>query len=163
MTHNQAGTGRGALRMRPAEEIRFLILAAQREGNRRLAQELRPLGITPSQAEVLRLLADRQPLTLSGLGELLVCEAGNNPSRLVDRIVTAGLVLRAEAAQDRRQVELSLTAAGREVAARVADIEDAMYRRIDEATAEFDSGGLRAFLWALVAGEPSGDALALRK
>jgi MarR family transcriptional regulator, organic hydroperoxide resistance regulator len=149
--------------MRLAEEIRFLILAAQREGNRQLAQQLRPLGITPSQAEVLRLLAEREPLTLNGLGALLVCEAGSNPSRLVDRLVTAGLVRRAEAAHDRRHVELTLTTAGRETTARVAGVEEAMYRRIDEAVAEHGGEAVRASLWALVAGEPSGRALALRK
>jgi hypothetical protein len=45
---------------------------------------LRPLGVTPAQAEVLQVLADRQPLTLTGFGELLVCESGTNPSRLID-------------------------------------------------------------------------------
>lgn len=44
--------------MRIAEELRYLILAIQREGNRLLAAELRPLGVTPSQAEVLRVLSD---------------------------------------------------------------------------------------------------------
>ena len=78
----------------PAEELRYLILAAQREGNRAFARRLRPLGLTPSQAEVLRLLDERQPLSLTGLGELLVCESGTNPSRLVDRLVTTGLVRR---------------------------------------------------------------------
>lgn len=65
--------------MRPAEELRFLILAVQREGNRVLGQALKPLGVTASQAEVLRVLQDRQPLTLSGLGSLLVCEAATAP------------------------------------------------------------------------------------
>ena len=45
--------------MRTAEELRYLILAIQREGNRLLAADLRPLGITPSQAEVIRVLADQ--------------------------------------------------------------------------------------------------------
>jgi hypothetical protein len=58
--------------MRAAEELRYLILALQREGNRLLAAGLRPLGLTPSQAEVLRVLAERQPLTLSALGQLVV-------------------------------------------------------------------------------------------
>jgi aspartyl-tRNA synthetase len=74
------------------EEAALLILAAQREGNRLMAAALRPLGVTPAQAEVLQVLADRQPLTLTGLGELLVCESGTNPSRLVDRLVSAGLL-----------------------------------------------------------------------
>src|SRR5204862_2497912 len=73
--------------MTPAEELRYLILALQREGNRLLAAGLRALELTPSQAETLRVLADHQPLTLTGLGELLVCETGDNPSRLVDRLV----------------------------------------------------------------------------
>ena len=45
--------------MSPVEELRYLILAVQREGNRRLAQALRPHGVTPAQAEVLRLLQER--------------------------------------------------------------------------------------------------------
>jgi len=53
-----------------------LVLAIQREGNRLLAAELKPLGITPSQAEVLRVLRDYGPLTLNALGGLLVCETG---------------------------------------------------------------------------------------
>ncbi|MFC5219746.1 MarR family winged helix-turn-helix transcriptional regulator [Streptomyces coerulescens] len=148
--------------MRPAEEIRYLVLAAQREGNRRLAQELRPLGLTPSQAEVLRLLAERQPLALNALGGLLVCESGSNPSRLVDRLVAAGLVHRAEAAEDRRRVELTLTPKGSQAASQVVDVEDRLYDRIDAVAASHDGRAVRDFLRALVDGEPSGLALARR-
>ncbi|WP_220447339.1 MarR family winged helix-turn-helix transcriptional regulator [Nonomuraea deserti] len=95
--------------MRPVEEFRYLVLAAQREGNRLLGQALKPLGITTSQAEVIRVLQDRQPLTLNGLGDLLVCETGNSPSRLVERLVTAGLVHRETSPHDRRHIELILT------------------------------------------------------
>ncbi|GHO54498.1 hypothetical protein KSB_29730 [Ktedonobacter robiniae] len=42
--------------MQPAEELRYLILAAQREGERILTEVLRPLDLTPSQAEVLHVL-----------------------------------------------------------------------------------------------------------
>src|SRR5512132_4399231 len=80
--------------MKVAEELRYLVLAIQREGNRLLAAELKPLGITPSQAEVLRVLRDHGPLTLNALGGLLVCETGNSPSRLVDRLVARGLIQR---------------------------------------------------------------------
>ena len=69
--------------MRQAELIRYLVLAAQREGNRRLTRELRAIGLTPSQSEVMRILGDHAPLSLTGLGELLVCESGTQPSRLV--------------------------------------------------------------------------------
>ncbi len=149
--------------MRPVEELRFLILAAQREGNRMLAQALRPLGITPAQAEVLRLLQDHQPLTLLGLGELLVCESGASPSRLVDRLVTSGLVSRVEAATDRRQVSLTLTADGRRVARRVAAIEEQLYRELDAASAGHDTAGIIAFLRGFVEDLPAGEAVARRR
>lgn len=145
--------------MRPAEEIRYLILAAQREGNRQLAQALRPLGLTPAQAEVLRLLADHQPLTLTGLGELLVCESGTNPSRLVDRLVTAGLIHRAESGRDRRQIHLTLTLAGQQAAARIAAIEEQLYEFIDAAGADHPVSTVIAYLRALVQNQPAGLAI----
>jgi len=148
--------------MRSAEEIRYLILAAQREGNRQLATALRPLDVTPSQAEVLRVLEDRQPLTLSGLGELLVCESGGNPSRLVDRLVVAGLVRRAEAVHDRRHVELNLTQAGERLARKIAQIEEAMYQGIDAAGAGRDLDEIITYLRTLVADQPAGEALERR-
>jgi DNA-binding MarR family transcriptional regulator len=148
--------------VRPAEEIRYLILAAQREGNRQLAQALRPLGLTASQAEVLRLLADRQPLTLTGLGELLVCESGTNPSRLVDRLVAAGLVRRVQPAHDRRQVELTLSPDGQRAAERIAVIEEELYQSIDAAGAGHRAGEVIAYLRALVEGQPAGLALERR-
>jgi len=148
--------------MEPAEEVRFLILAAQREGNRQLAQQLRPLGVTPAQAEVVRLLAERQPLTMSGLGTLLVCESGGNPSRLVDRLVTAGLVRREEGSRDRRHVELTLTPAGHETARSVATIEAELHARIGAAAAGQDVDAVLTLLRTLVAGQSAGEAVALR-
>lgn len=149
--------------MRPAEEVRYLVLAAQREGNRRLAQALRPMGITPSQAEVLRLLYDEQPLSLSGLGELLVCESGVSPSRLVDRLVAAGLVRREVAQHDRRHVELSLTEEGGRLARHVSHIESELYESIDAALAGRALPEITEFLWALVTDQPAGEALLRRK
>ncbi|MGK4578559.1 MarR family winged helix-turn-helix transcriptional regulator [Kitasatospora sp. HPMI-4] len=146
--------------MRPAEEFRYLVLAAQREGNRLLGQALKPLGVTTSQAEVLRLLQDRQPLTLSGLGDLLVCESGNSPSRLVERLVQAGLVHRAVSEHDRRHIELTLTPDGRTVAHRIAGIEDDLYAFIDATTD--DLGPAMTILRAFVRDLPAGQALALR-
>jgi DNA-binding MarR family transcriptional regulator len=149
--------------MREIEELRFLILAAQREGNRQLAQDLRKLGVTPAQAEVLRLLQDRQPLTLTGLGELLVCESGTNPSRLVDRLVTPGLVHRVEAVHDRRQVELTLTPGGRRLARQIAAVEARLYRDLEAAGVDHDMAAVIAYLRTLVAGRPAGEAVARRK
>jgi DNA-binding MarR family transcriptional regulator len=147
--------------VRIAEELRYLVLAANTEGRRQLAQQLRPLGLTPSQAEVLRVLVDHAPLTLSGLGSLLVCESGSSPSRLVDRVVAQGLVNRRPGTNDGREVELTLTPEGERLSREVAAIEDAMYAAIDAITPDEIPVALD-FLRTFVSGSPSGDALARR-
>jgi len=146
----------------PAELIRYLVLAAQREGNRQLGHALRALGLTPAQSEVLRILGEHEPLTLSGIGELLVCESGSNPSRLVDRLVSAGLVERVASAGDRRQVMLTLSQEGRQAESRVREVEAALYARIDTALEGVDSGPTLELLRRLSTGEPAGEALAKR-
>jgi DNA-binding MarR family transcriptional regulator len=148
--------------MRAVEVFRYLVLAAQREGNRQLTKALQPLGLTPAKAEAIRILADHGPLTLSGLGQMLVCEAGSNPSRLIDRLVVAGLVERVTAADDRRQVTLSLTEAGEQAAAAVQQIEEALYAGLEQATAGIAPDELVEVLNRFVAGSPAGQALALR-
>ena len=149
--------------MRRAEKLRWLALAAQREGNRSLAAALRPLGLTPAQSEVLRLLGDYAPLTLTGLGELLVCESGTNPSRLVDRTVELGLVTRTTPdAGDRRQVILRLTAKGRTLEESVRGIEEGMYAHLDTIGTDAELATVIGVLERVVAGHPSGDAIAAR-
>jgi DNA-binding MarR family transcriptional regulator len=149
--------------MRPAEELRYLILAAQREGNRLLGQALRPLGVTPSQAEVIRILQDRRPLTLNALGDLLICESGNSPSRLVDRLTSMGLIDRRVPAHDRRHIHLSLTEKGLHLAGQITQIEAELYRSIDAAAQGHDLDQVAGFLRAFVADLPAGQALARRR
>lgn len=148
--------------MRQAELLHYLVLAAQREGNRRLTRELRPFGLTPPQAEVLRILRDHAPLSLTGLGQLLVCESGTNPSRLVDRLVGAGLVTRVIATDDGRSVTLSLTDAGREAEGVVSGVEDRLHADLDAATDGMDLRPVLDVLRLLSAGEPAGNALTSR-
>jgi MarR family transcriptional regulator, organic hydroperoxide resistance regulator len=148
--------------LRQAELVRYLVLAAQREGSRRLTRDLRAIGLTPSQSEVVRILGDHGPLTLTGLGELLVCESGKNPSRLVDRLVGAGLVERVASARDRRQVRLSLTGTGRELEAEVRAVEEQLYSDVDAALVGVDLRPVVRLLRRLSAGEPAGVALERR-
>ena len=131
---------------------------------RSLAAALRPLGLTPAQSEVLRLLGDYYaPLTLTGLGELLVCESGTNPSRLVDRTVELGLVSRTTPdAGDRRQVILRLTAKGESLEESVRGIEEAMYAGLDGIGTDAELATVIAVLERVVTGRASGDAIAAR-
>lgn len=149
--------------MKVAEELRYLILAIQREGNRLLAAELRPLGVTPSQAEVLRVLRDHGPLTLSALGGLLVCETGNSPSRLVDRLVAQGLVLRDTDPDDRRYLALSLTTEGKALSKRIVAAEEKLHDAIDQLVAGQPVAETVTTLRALAGAFPAGEALARRR
>ena len=147
--------------MKPVEELRYLVLAAQREGNRFLAEALRPLSLTPSQAEALRVLQDWQPLALIELGALLVCEQGS-PSRLVAGLIAAGYVASAPSPEDKRKVVLTLTPGGEEAARRVAEIESALYATLGAVTSAQQIKALLPILWTVVTGRPAGDALARR-
>ena len=148
--------------VRPSEELRYAILALQREGNRGLIAALRPLGVTPAQAEVVRVLDDYQPLTLAGLGELLICESGTGPSRLVDRLVALGAVRRETSTTDRRSVTLSLTPAGRTLSSSIAGVENALYATIDAVTEGQPVDELLALARRMLAGSEAGGALARR-
>jgi DNA-binding MarR family transcriptional regulator len=149
--------------MRAAKELRYLILALQREGNRLLAAGLRPLGLTPAQAEAIGILAAHAQLTLGGLGELLVCESGTNPSRIVDRLVSSDLVLRETEQHDRRRVVLSLTPEGREMAKRIAEVENKLHDALDRLVAGRPLDATLDLLRAMAADSPAGRAVALRR
>lgn len=148
--------------MQPVEEFRYLVLAAQREGNRLLTETLHPLDLTPSQAEVLRVLQEHQPLSLIALGDLLVCESGS-PSRLVNGLVEADLVKRTPSATNGRMVTLTLTERGEEMATRVGAVEAAFYESIASALEGQSLSEGIALLWRLVKGRPAGEALDRRK
>ena len=148
--------------MKTSEQLRYAILALQREGNRGLIGALKPLGITPAQAEVLRVLHQYEPLSLAGLGELLICENGTGPSRLVDRLVEAGAVQRTTGETDRRSVTLVLTPKGRELSAAVAHVEETLYATIDAVTAGQPVEEMLALARRMLAGSAAGDALARR-
>ncbi len=148
--------------MRTAEQLRYLILATQREGNRQLSAMLSEIGVTPAQSEALRIIADHGPLALGELGDMLVCDTGTSPSRIVDRLVAAGLVHRTPGEQDRRQVRLTLTPQGRDKANRVAEIENRLYDLLDRASEGTDIDAFIAFLHAFTRQAPAGLALANR-
>lgn len=146
------------------EELRYLVLAAQRQGSRRFGDALRPLGVTPAQAEVLTVLRDAgRPLSVRELGDRLVCEPGS-PSRLTRAVVAAGLVESGPDETDGRVTSLRLTAEGAATAAAVAEVERRFHTQLaarlpDDGTVET----MVAVLRTLVADDPAGRALARRR
>jgi len=149
--------------MEPIEELRYLVLGAQREGARMLAELLQPIGLTAAQAEVIAVLRDAgRPLTLRELGDRLVCETGS-PSRLVASVVAGGLVERRERRDDRRAIELSLTAAGARSARQVTEVERRLYDALGADLREREVAAIVRALRKLVDGRAAGDAVARRR
>ena len=148
--------------MRTAEQVRYLILAAQREGNRLLMALLSEIDLTPAQSEALRIIADHGPLALKELGDMLVCDSGTSPSRIVDRLVAAGLVRRDAGEHDRRQIRLTVTPEGNDRSAQVRAIEDQLYNSIDNTLNAEDTQSLVRVLRTLTHDSPAGTALEKR-
>lgn len=86
-------------------------------------------NITLAQCRMLVVLAGHGDLSL----QQLAAELGVNPStamRMVDRLTTAGAVIRRDNPQDRRGVLISLTAAGSHILRRATRLRHAEINRI---------------------------------
>lgn len=141
---------------RARTELRYLVLAAQREGHRVLGRYLRPLEVTPSQAEILLVLAVHEPLTLAEVGRLIVCET-SSPSRIVDGLIRLGLVEREPGQTDRRVVQLRLTEAGRQRVPKILkvdqDMDELFLGQLSEDEARLIGDALRKMLKGTVSGD----------
>lgn len=123
-----------------------------------LATALKPLGLTPAWAEAIGVLDEREPLTIRELGSVLVCE-GDHPSRLVNRMVTVGLLTTQPSPDDDRARWIRLTPTARELLPRLREIEDQLHTAIENS---LDSASLevcQAALESLTNGLPAGEAL----
>lgn len=95
--------------------IEQLILHVGWLEQRRLAQDLDRFGLTPPQFFVLRsILSRRENPTMSTLAYDTLQHCATITG-IVDRLVKMGLVTRKRSAQDRRQVLVELTPAGRDL------------------------------------------------
>lgn len=148
--------------MDPVDELTLLIRAAHREGDRRVNAALRPIGLTAAQAEVLLVLAAAEPLSLGDLGGMLVAEGGH-PSRLVDRMVSAGWIERTTAEGDRRRLELRLTPAGHHLAAEAGERKRHLLEESRHLLGERDSRALRDLLVAYLSEGPWADIVQRRR
>jgi DNA-binding MarR family transcriptional regulator len=87
--------------------------------------------VSLSQLRVLVMIASRPGMNLGGIATGLGVHP-SNATRAVDRLVGAGLLDRRDDPTDRRNLQLELTAAGRELVGRVMDDRRAAIARILE-------------------------------
>ena len=145
----------------PLFEFGLCVKAIGRELDRGVNEAMRPLGLTGPQADALLVIGQAGPLSLKELGDLLIAESGH-PSRLVDRLVEAGLVERRAADDDRRRVELSLTAKGRRLERRAATAREDVLRLARELVGDRDLTAALELLRELVQLTPFGELIARR-
>lgn len=143
------------------EQLRLLVLAAQREGTRQLSEKLRPADLTPAQAEILHVLGLHPGITLAELGGFIVCESGS-PSRAVDLLVRRALVSRVQSTHDRRFVDLELTAAGQGLLPVVRQAFAAVDDGVAQALPRTQRHTMIRILSGLLAGSPAAEAIERR-
>ncbi|MFT4122960.1 MAG: MarR family transcriptional regulator [Microbacteriaceae bacterium] len=134
---------------RPAR-IGFLLSQLGAHASEVFAGELKPLGITPSEAGVLRILDRTAGITQRELADRL----GALQSRvvaLIDALEGKGLVLRTRSTTDRRRQQLDLTPAGRELLTALRAASEAQEAAIAGVLSEQEKAVLYELLVALSA------------
>lgn len=121
------------------DQLCFALYSASMAVGRLYKPLLDEMGITYPQFLVLSALHEAQTLTVGGLAARLALEP-STITPLVKRLETAGLVDRRRGREDERQVEVTLTDAGRETMARTPCLAEAMMGRSDMSVDE-----IRAF------------------
>jgi DNA-binding MarR family transcriptional regulator len=143
-------------------EFAMAVKAMHRELERINNEAMRPLGLTGPQADALVAISISEPVSLKELGGLLIAEAGA-PSRLVERLVEAGLVERVAAEGDRRRIELSLTPEGRRVLKRVMAARERILALARQAFGGHDPEPVLKLFRELLSPSPLGDVIARRR
>jgi DNA-binding MarR family transcriptional regulator len=103
------------------ELLPYLLARASQALGEGFSGALKRRGLSVRQWRVLGSLWDVESLTLGELAEAILCEQSST-TRLVERLVAAGLVDKRVPRDDRRKVHVSLTAKGREVSAELVQL-----------------------------------------
>lgn len=92
----------------------------------RTTKVIKPFGISQQQFNILRILRGMhpKPATIKLLTERMI-DKMSNASRLVDKLVQKGLVIRTEAELDRRRVDVQITTQGLSVLQEASQAVDA--------------------------------------
>ena len=99
----------------------FAVYSASHAFTRAYRHFLEPLGLTYPQYLVMMVLWERDDIRVKAIGEKLFLDSGTL-TPLLKRLENLGLVKRVRDAEDERQVSILLTAVGRDLQAKAANI-----------------------------------------
>lgn len=108
------------------DQLCFSLYSTALAMNKVYRKLLRSLGITYPQYLVMMVLWERDELTVSEIGERLFLDSATL-TPLLQRMEAAALITRIRAASDERQVIVSLTADGRALRKKMADIPKSVF------------------------------------
>ncbi|KAB8043419.1 MarR family winged helix-turn-helix transcriptional regulator [Janthinobacterium aquaticum] len=107
--------------LRLDNQLCFALYSTSLAMNKLYRKLLRKLGLTYSQYLVMMVLWERDGLTVSEVGERLFLDSATL-TPLLKRMETAGLLTRARAASDERQVIITLTPEGDQLRQQAAEL-----------------------------------------
>lgn len=114
---------------RPSQGIGACIGRARRTIVEAIDRELAPLDISHAQWIVIMLLGDGAAATAAELCKILIYDPGAM-TRLLDRLEKKGVLRRVRAKDDRRAVQLKLTADGKKLYPRILDALVRVFNRL---------------------------------
>ncbi len=93
------------------------------------ALAIKPFHLTVQQFNILRILRGRhpEPMTIKDLTSRML-DKMSNASRLVDKLIEKGLVVRDTCSEDRRRVDVVISATGLQVVARASEAVERMHQ-----------------------------------
>ena len=141
------------------EMLCFSLYAASRATTQAYRRILKPWGLTYPQYLVLIELWEREPRTVSELGDDLALDSGTL-SPLLSRLEKLGHVMRTRSSEDARVVSISLTAQGHELRAELALVADEIRRclTVSPAAAQALLADLHAYTDAMDASNAAASA-----
>jgi DNA-binding MarR family transcriptional regulator len=119
-------------------QVCFALVVASRSVLSVYRPLLEPMGLTHPQYLVMLALWGESPLSVTEIGSLLLLDSPTL-SPLLKRLEVAGFITRTRDGEDERQVNISLTARGRELRKAATMIPPAIVARLGIALPELES------------------------
>lgn len=135
--------------MRMKNQLAYLIASLNRQFEADLAERLRPGGVAVEQYRILDVLDAREP---RAMGEIAAEALIETPTltKIIDKMVTEGLVFRAPDPDDRRRVLVLTTPEGRALFKGLRGVSQAQERRIAELLEAEKAAELKSLLRELL-------------
>ena len=131
------------------DSLAYLIASLNRQLEADLSERLRPGGVAIEQFRILDVLDAAEP---RAMGEIAAQALIETPTltKIVDKMVTEGLVYRAPDPNDRRRVLILTTPAGRALFKRLRGVSSAQEQRIVDLLQSGKAAELKSLLRVLL-------------